>query len=78
MKECNNMITLNYKNNSQQNNDIYKEGDLLVCNFHEPKFYFQEVNCYHCSRSLIWVFPQRGLIGGQKIHCAYSDCKKKF
>ena len=78
MKECNNMITLNYKNNSQQNNDIYKEGDLLVCNFHEPKFYFQEVNCYHCSRSLIWVFPQRGLIGGQKIQCAYSDCKKNF
>ena len=75
IKECDNVITLNFKN---ENKNIYKEGDLLVCNLHEPKFIFQEVNCYHCSRSLIWVFPQRGLIGGQKIKCVYEDCKKNF
>ena len=74
IKECNNYITINFKNN----NNIYKEGDLVVCELHEPKFLFQMVNCYHCSRSLIWVFPQRGLIGGQKIKCEYEDCRKDF
>ena len=78
IKECNNYITLNFNNEAQKNNNIYKEGDLLVCNLHEPKFIFQEVNCYHCNRSLIWVFPQRGLIVGQKITCIYNDCKKDF
>ena len=78
IKECNNYITLNFNNEAQKNNAVYKEGDLLVCNLHEPKFIFQEVNCYHCNRSLIWVFPQRGLIVGQKIKCIYDDCKKDF
>ena len=77
IKECNNYITINYKKEINSNS-IYKEGDLLVCNMHEPKFIFQEINCFHCSRSLIWVFPQRGLIGGQKIKCVYEDCGKDF
>jgi protein neuralized len=76
IKECNNYITINYKNDNNPN--IYKEGDLVVCELHEPKFLFQTLNCYHCSRSLIWVFPQRGLIGGQKIKCVYEDCGKDF
>ena len=78
IKECNNFITLNFNNEAQKSNNIYKEGDLVVCNSHQPNFIFQEVNCYHCSRSLIWVFPQRGLIVGQKIKCVYDDCKKDF
>jgi hypothetical protein len=76
MKECNNFIIINFKNSN--NSNIYKEGDLVLCELHEPKFLFQMLNCYHCSRGLIWVFPQRGLIGGQKVKCEYEDCGKNF
>ena len=72
--ECTNYISINFKNNG----NIYKEGDLIVCERHQPQNLFQIINCYHCSRSLVWLFPQRCLIGGQKIKCEYEDCGKDF
>ena len=38
MKECNNFIIINFKNSN--NNNIYKEGDLILCELHDTKFLF--------------------------------------
>ena len=83
-QNCNNIFTkikCPYKDCEKfgiTNSKTYKEGDIILCEFHDPKFFFQTLNCYHCSRSIIWIFPHKCLIGGQNIKCPYEDCGKFF
>ena len=71
---CTNSITLSKNNN---NLTFYEEGSVIQCNKHLNPFKFQIINCYHCSRNLLWPFTNF-YIAGQIIQCPYKDCLNSF
>ena len=75
IQSCNNSIT--YQGKKTDNFPPYIETNINECALHNPHFFFQKMNCEHCSRILLWSYPDI-CIKGQKVICPYEDCKKTF
>ena len=73
---CSNSIT--YATKITNPNPPYLEGTIVECNRHNPHFLFQKMTCFHCSKVLLFLYPQNLLIQGQKVICPYENCNESF
>lgn len=74
-QSCNNIIT--YQGNKDSNFPPYIEGNINECKNHQKPLIFQKLNCEHCCKILVWIYPEI-YIKGQLVFCPYENCKKVF
>ncbi len=73
---CNTMI--NFKNGIYKKDIPYQEGILINCTNEKCKIKsFSKINCLHCSRRLVFIYPNN-ILEAQKIICPYEDCRFSF
>ena len=81
--QCNHISTsnnfsININNSNLSTNSMsFNSSNISINNKKLSPTIFQKVNCYYCSRNMIWDYNKDKIyIESQQIKCPYSECGK--